>query len=319
MASTIKAFRIAIAAFVLALPPVLSWTVVAAEPDPPIVAATKSSLARGDFNGAATLIQNFRLQYGDLPEAIEAYSWLARAALMGGAPDQAFDLADETAKRVTKALAGKTIDSDPHLALAMGAAIETEALALDKRGQKGEAVHLLQTSLVKYRGTSLATRLHKNLNLLTLAGKMAPTLHKTDLLFPAHPAIAPSKATLLFFWAHWCSDCKAEAPIISRLATEFEPKGLTVIGPTKLYGYVAGGADAAPAAERVYIKQVFDKYYSLIPNMTVPVDSANFETYGASTTPTLVLVDHAGIVRLYHPGQMSEPDLRGAIQAVIAK
>jgi thiol-disulfide isomerase/thioredoxin len=287
--------------------------------DPPIVAATKSYLAHGDFAGAATLIQNFRQQYGDLPEAIEAYSWLARGALMGGATEQAFTYADETAKQVTKALAGKPVDSDPHLAAALGASIETEALVLDKRGQKAEAVHLLQASLVKYRGTSLAIRLQKNLNLLTLEGKRAPILHRTDLLFPAPAAITPSKATLLFFWAHWCSDCKAEAPIIARLALEFEPKGLAVIGPTKLYGYVAAGEDAAPAVERPYIMRVFEKYYSLIPNMTVPVDTANFETFGASTTPTIVLVDRAGIVRLYHPGQISEPDLRAAIQALIMK
>lgn len=297
-----------------------SLPAMAEAPDPPIVAATKSCLARGDMNGAAALVDNFRKQYGDLPEAIEAYSWLGRAALLGGLLDQASTYADETSKLVTKALSGKPVDSDPHLALAMGAALETEALAMDKRGQKAEAVHFLQTSLVKYKGTSLAIRLHKNLNLLTMAGKPAPLVRKTDLLFPAAAAgAAPAKATLLFFWAHWCSDCKAEAPIVSRVASDFEPKGLAVVGPTKLYGYAAGGEDATPAAERLYIKQVYDKYYSLIPGMTVPVDGANFETYGASTTPTLVLVDRAGVVRMYHPGRISERDLREAIQGLLAK
>jgi thiol-disulfide isomerase/thioredoxin len=300
-----------VASFALAL---LALTTTAAS-DPSIVTVTKAYLSRGDLNGATALVQGFRHQYGDSPEAIEAYSWLARGALAIGAGDQAFDYADETSRLVTKVLAGKPVDSNPHLALALGAAIETQALAMDKRGQKSEAVHLLQTSLVKYRGTSVAIRLHKNLNLLTLTGKPAPLIRKADLLLPPPKTIAPPKATLLFFWAHWCSDCKAEAPIISRMASEFEPQGLAVIGPTKLYGYVAGGEEAPAAQERVYIKQVFDKYYSLIPNMTVPVDSANFDTYGASTTPTVVLVDRAGIVRLYNPGQIAEPDLRAAIQA----
>ena len=35
----------------------------------------------------------------------------------------------------------------------------------------------------------------------------------------------------------------------------------------------------------------------------------NFRRYGASTTPTLVLIDRAGIVRLY-PGAMTYEELR---------
>jgi thiol-disulfide isomerase/thioredoxin len=305
-----------IAAFAVTL---LSFTLTGAVADPSIVTVTKAYLSRGDLSGAIALVQGFRHQNGDSPEAIEAYSWLARGALAMNSEDRAIEFADETSGLVIKALAGKPVDSNAHLALALGAAIETQALAMDKRGQKAEAVHLLETSLVKYRGTSVAIRLHKNLNLLTLTGKPAPLIRKTDLLLPAPKTIAATKATLLFFWAHWCSDCKAEAPIISHLATEFEPQGLAVIGPTKLYGYVGGGEEAPAAQERVYIRQVFDRYYSLIPNMTVPVDSANFDTYGASTTPTIVLVDREGIVRLYNPGQIGEPGLRTAIQAVLAK
>ena len=39
--------------------------------------------------------------------------------------------------------------------------------------------------------------------------------------------------------------------------------------------------------------------------MSVPLSEQNFKNYGASTTPTLVLVDRQGIVRLYHPGAMA--------------
>jgi thioredoxin-related protein len=50
-----------------------------------------------------------------------------------------------------------------------------------------------------------------------------------------------------------------------------------------------------------------------------PVSEANFVRYGASTTPTLVLIDRAGTVRLYHPGTMTYAELRGAVAKVIAK
>ena len=48
-----------------------------------------------------------------------------------------------------------------------------------------------------------------------------------------------------------------------------------------------------------------------------PVSEANFTRYGASTTPTLVLIDRVGIVRLYHPGVMTYAELREAVEKVV--
>jgi thioredoxin-related protein len=48
------------------------------------------------------------------------------------------------------------------------------------------------------------------------------------------------------------------------------------------------------------------------------VSEENFRRYGASTTPTLVLIDRAGIVRLYHPGAMTYEELRARVQSIIA-
>jgi len=44
-----------------------------------------------------------------------------------------------------------------------------------------------------------------------------------------------------------------------------------------------------------------------------------FPEYGASTTPTLVLLDAAGVVRLYHPGNLSFPDLAAAYNRLLKK
>jgi hypothetical protein len=84
-----------------------------------------------------------------------------------------------------------------------------------------------------------------------------------------------------------------------------------------LYGYVAGGNEAAPATEKQYIDQVRRRYYAALADMPVPIGAANFLTYGASTTPTLILIDSAGVVRFYHPGAASEPELSGRIQAIL--
>jgi thiol-disulfide isomerase/thioredoxin len=295
-------------------------------PDPPIVIAVRTALSRGDVSGAESMVTEYRRQQGDSPEAIEAFSWLARGAFARGSLEQAMELSEQTRELVRKALGGRGIDSQPYLGLALGAALEVEATVMDRMGQKSDAVHLLETSLVTYRHTSLVARLRKNLNLLTLIGKPAPPIRKNDLLFGATLA-PPGRGTpagdgarnvqLLFFWAHWCPDCKAQAPAIARLAASLGPKGLTVIAPTRLYGYAAGGADATPEAERKYIQAIFDKYYSFIPSNEVPLDPVDFDTYGVSTTPTLVVIDRHGIVRLYHPGTLSEQDLRAAITPLL--
>jgi len=55
-----------------------------------------------------------------------------------------------------------------------------------------------------------------------------------------------------------------------------------------------------------------------LQTVPVPISKANFTNYGASTTPTLVLVDRNGRVALYHPGLMQYDDLRGAIEKTLA-
>jgi thioredoxin-related protein len=51
--------------------------------------------------------------------------------------------------------------------------------------------------------------------------------------------------------------------------------------------------------------------------MSVPLSEENFQRFGASTTPTLVLVDRAGIVRLYHPGAMPYSQLASKLAEVV--
>jgi thiol-disulfide isomerase/thioredoxin len=124
---------------------------------------------------------------------------------------------------------------------------------------------------------------------------------------------------LLFFWAHWCADCKAEAPIITKLRTEFAPQGLTVLGPTRLYGYTAQVEHAAPSDELSYIDVVRHRFYAGLLDMSVPISKYNFDAYGASTTPTIVLLDRTGKVAMYHPGALPYDLLKSEIEKVVAR
>ena len=51
--------------------------------------------------------------------------------------------------------------------------------------------------------------------------------------------------------------------------------------------------------------------------MPVPISTENFVRFGVSSTPTLVLADRSGIVRLYHPGRMEEAELAREIEALL--
>src|ERR1019366_6602137 len=215
----------------------------------------------------------------------------------------------------------RKLDAEPHLPIALGAAYEVLAQGLAEKGQPAKAVSLLRSALARYGDTSIRARLQKDLNLLTLVGQPAPPLEVTQYLGPKPPALASLKGSpvLLFFWAHWCGDCKAEVPVIARLQQEFGPQGLVVIGPTQLYGYAAQGTNAGPDQERAYIESVRTRYYASLQDMPVPLSKRNFNAYGASTTPTLVVLNRAGQVAMYHPGAMPYDELRSAVQKAVGR
>jgi thiol-disulfide isomerase/thioredoxin len=283
-----------------------------------LVDDVRMRIAGNSFAATDAELRDYKAANGATPEYVEALSWMARGEAAAKQWDQAAAYARETRTLSEQQLAKRKLDAEPHLPIALGAAYEVLAQEMAANGQQQSAIALLRTALAKYGTTSIGPRLQKNLNVLALVGRPAPAIEETQYLGPKPAALAALKGSpvLLFFWAHWCGDCKAEVPVIARLRQEFGPKGLVVIGPTQLYGYAAQGADAAPAAERSYIEAVRQKYYASLLDMPVPLSKQNFKSYGASTTPTLVVLNRAGQVATYHPGAMTYEELRAAIEKV---
>jgi len=284
-----------------------------------LVGDVRNRLAGNDFSAAEAELRNYKGARGVTPEYLEALSWMAREAAGMKQWTQATAYASDTRKLCEQQLTKRKLDAEPQLPLALGAAYEVLAQGMAEQGRHAQAVALLRSALLRYGNSSIALRLQKNLNSLSLVGRAAPPLQAAQYLGPMPPPLASLRGSpvLLFFWAHWCADCKAEVPIIARLRQEFAPAGLVVIGPTQLYGYAAQGADASPAQERAYIESVRQRYYGGLLDMPVPLSQQNFKTYGASTTPTLVVLNRAGQVALYHPGTMPYPELRAALERVV--
>jgi thiol-disulfide isomerase/thioredoxin len=273
-----------------------------------------------DLSGGEGILAQYRAAHGTTSEALEALSWLGRAALAGNQLDKASAYAAETYALSVAALKQRRLEEDARLEIALGAAIEVQAQARAARGQRSDAVYFLRRELDAYRDTPLHRRIQKNLHLLSLEGQPAPALEAGDPLGRPMPSLEElqGKVVLLFFWAHWCPDCKAQAPILSNLLDQYRKDGLVVVAPTQRYGYTVRRTPAGPDEELRYIAQIRDASYSFLRDESAPVSEVNHTRYGVSTTPTLVLIDRRGIVRLYHPGNMPEPELRAAIEPVLA-
>lgn len=284
-----------------------------------LVSEVRAAVAAHDHARAEALVASRRAEQGDTPEILAAMSWLARGAQADGQLDRADRFAADTQRLAVAALGKRRVDEDAHLATAIGAAIEVQGLVGVARGQRSEVIAFLQRELDRYRGTAIQKRIQKNINLLTLEGHPAPALDLAESIGPRPPTVQElkGKVVLLFFWAHWCSDCKIEGPILAKLLAKYESQGLAIIAPTQRFGYVAGGTQAAPDEELRYIVEVRDTHYPFLATQPVPVSVANHDRYGVSSTPTLVIVDRQGLVRLYQPGRLTEEDLEAKLRPLL--
>jgi thiol-disulfide isomerase/thioredoxin len=296
----------------------ITWKVLAQVN--PAVEQTQAAAQMKDYVTAERIVGAMRAASGGVtPASTLALSWIGRGALVNGDLDRAEKVAGETRAEVLAQLKHRPLDAEPDLPTALGASIETNAQVLAARGRRSEAVAFLHQELNTWRTTSIGLRIQKNLNLLTMEGKPAPALDMTHFVGtrPVPLSGLHGHVVLLFFWAHWCGDCKVEASMLQQLNATYGPRGLAMIGPTQLYGVAANGVDAPPAVETQWIEENRVKYYGRVGPMSVPVSAQNFATYGASSMPTFVLIDKAGLVRLYYPGKMNYDQLAAQISKLL--
>jgi thiol-disulfide isomerase/thioredoxin len=284
-----------------------------------VVPSVRAAIAKHDFAAGEALITQYRSRQGVTSELAEAVSWLGRGALADHELDRAEQYALDAEELSIEVLKTARVNDDRHLELALGAAIETEALVKAARGARSEAVYGLKRALAEYGDTVLHKRIQKNINALSLEGQPAIALDRAEHLGPVVPSFdqLKGKVVLLFFWAHWCPDCKAESPIIARLLDKYRSQGLALVAPTQRFGYIVSGTPAPPDEELHHIIEVRDTYYPFLRDQPVPLSETNHKEYGVSSTPTLVLLDRQGIVRVYNPGTMSEAELDAAIRQLL--
>jgi thiol-disulfide isomerase/thioredoxin len=294
----------------------------AAAPPPPktIVNLVRDAIAENDFRKAEQLVRREMRAIGRTPLAIEAFSWLGRGAVARKQYDVAMTYAARAYEMVEQQLKTRQLDAESHLPIALGAAIEVQALALAGQGRRSEALMTLQREIERFKGTSIVMRLNKNVNLLSLEGQPALAWVSPEWLGPKPPTAAElkGKPVVLFLWAHWCGDCKKQGPILDALVNKYKDTGITVIAPTQRFGYVEKRRPAGPADELAYIERVRDEFYPWMKSVSAPVSDDVYMQYGVSTTPTYVMIDRDGKVSSYLPGQPTSDELEVLIKKVVA-
>lgn len=298
----------------------LSAACQAPAPTTPLVPQVRAAITAQDFAKASATLDAFKATQGQTPEWLEAYSWIGRGHLAANRLDEAERHATAVYDMATAMLKTRPMDAEARLPIAYGAAIEVLAQVEARRGARSDAVVFLERERTAHAGTSIEKRIQKNINLLSLEGTPAPSITAVEHLGPTPPSLDAlrGKVVLLFFWAHWCSDCKQMGPVIASLEQAYRDQGLVVLAPTQRYGYVQAGTDATPDVETPYIDQLRRASYPMLAEAGVPLDTANHLRYGVSSTPTIVLVDREGLIRLYHPGQMTRDALEPRVQALLA-
>jgi thiol-disulfide isomerase/thioredoxin len=273
----------------------------------------RNKLSAGDLFSGAAAVAEYKRDHGVDAEYLDALGWLARGAEMLKQPEAASAYVAELRREIR--------EEKSDLLGPLGAAIEVEGKLRAAREGRGSGVRFLEEEFGRAKDIGLRSRIRKNINQLSLEGKPAIEINPTDFIGPQPSSLAAlkGKPVLLFMWAHWCGDCRAQATTIARVTEKYRSQGLVVMAPTRYYGSGAGGKDATPAEEKAQVAKVWKESYSGMENVPVVFDTEAMIRYGVSATPTFALIDHKGVVRFYSPTRLSEAELSKRIEAVLAK
>jgi len=110
-------------------------------------------------------------------------------------------------------------------------------------------------------------------------------------------------AVVLDFWASWCAPCRAQSPVLARLAKQFGPDTLRVLG--------VGTSDERENITRFLARSALG-YTSVFDDQEVASS-----LYHVQSLPTLVVVGKDGTVRAVAVGFTDESELARLVRDAI--
>lgn len=285
-------------------------------PPPSISSSIRNKVSAGDLLSAESILEVHRAKNGEDGSYLVGMSWLARGALLLGDGEKADRYAAAVRSRCADSLArGSDLAKSHDVEIALGAAIEVATQRLQQARGKQAAAAYLSEELARFKGpVAFRSRLNKRLNMLTLVGSPAPELAIEDFIGERPPTLASlrGKPVLLFVWAEWCGDCRAQEASLTQVQSRYEAMGLQIVALTRYYQ-----PDSARVREKAKVDSVWKADYRKLGAVPIVLSTASMERYGGSSTPTLVFIDRAGIVRRYTPTRLTEAEFDRTLSTLV--
>jgi thiol-disulfide isomerase/thioredoxin len=156
-------------------------------------------------------------------------------------------------------------------------------------------IHARESEQVGKDAPAVKVPLVLNGDQLTEPPALAPTSIGTDEL--------KGHAVLLDFWATWCPPCKAEMPIIDRVAARYKSRGLVAIGINTSDNEGAGAAYA--------------KSHNISYPIAFDAENAAAQAYGVENLPTIVIISKTGKVIARRTGVTDADELERLVNQAL--